>query len=284
MMVATVGPADYNLDETLSTLRYANRAKNIKNCAKINEDPKDAILRQYQEEILRLRSLLEMKKLELQEKSTEGTGPAVKVSKKRNSQKSISSEESFGILVEEQTRIEQKHRDELRALLEPYGINVDANPSVIMSELESRSSRLMIDGEAVKEDKKRIYDELKQTTKAMLDSKRQCKELFHRIVSLEGQIHKNIVTNEELKSKEKELAEQNLREANLRKTLEQRKCDSNELKDELTRLQQENEDYKKKIGRLRYKAGEHKNKVQRLQTDHVQSCKELDIMRDDLAR
>ena len=39
-MCANAGPADYNYDETLSTLRYANRAKNIKNKPKIIEDPK----------------------------------------------------------------------------------------------------------------------------------------------------------------------------------------------------------------------------------------------------
>ena len=44
VMCANAGPADYNYDETLSTLRYANRAKNIKNKPKINEDPKDAML------------------------------------------------------------------------------------------------------------------------------------------------------------------------------------------------------------------------------------------------
>lgn len=38
--------------------RYANRAKNIKNKPKINEDPKDALLREYQEEITKLRALL----------------------------------------------------------------------------------------------------------------------------------------------------------------------------------------------------------------------------------
>mmetsp|Transcript_40600 Transcript_40600/g.128037 ORF Transcript_40600/g.128037 Transcript_40600/m.128037 type:complete len:750 (-) Transcript_40600:234-2483(-) len=59
VMVANLGPADYNYDETLSTLRYANRAKNIKNKPRINEDPKDAMLREFQEEILRLKSLLE---------------------------------------------------------------------------------------------------------------------------------------------------------------------------------------------------------------------------------
>ena len=58
-MVATIGPASYNYDETLTTLRYANRAKNIKNKPKINEDPKDALLRQFQDEIKKLKSMLE---------------------------------------------------------------------------------------------------------------------------------------------------------------------------------------------------------------------------------
>uniref|UniRef100_A0A7S0EHV7 Kinesin-like protein n=1 Tax=Hanusia phi TaxID=3032 RepID=A0A7S0EHV7_9CRYP len=59
VMVANIGPADYNYDETLSTLRYANRAKSIKNKPKINEDPKDAMLRQFQEEIEALKAQLE---------------------------------------------------------------------------------------------------------------------------------------------------------------------------------------------------------------------------------
>lgn len=58
IMVANIGPASYNYDETLTTLRYANRAKNIKNKPRINEDPKDALLRQYQEEIGRLKEKL----------------------------------------------------------------------------------------------------------------------------------------------------------------------------------------------------------------------------------
>ena len=58
LMVACISPADNNYEETLSTLRYANRAKNIKNKPKINEDPKDALLRQYQDEITMLKQLL----------------------------------------------------------------------------------------------------------------------------------------------------------------------------------------------------------------------------------
>ena len=58
VMMAAISPADYNYDETLSTLRYANRAKNIKNKPKINEDPKDALLREYQDEITKLKEQL----------------------------------------------------------------------------------------------------------------------------------------------------------------------------------------------------------------------------------
>jgi len=40
VMIANVGPAASNHEETLSTLRYANRAKNIQNKPRVNEDPK----------------------------------------------------------------------------------------------------------------------------------------------------------------------------------------------------------------------------------------------------
>ncbi|XP_060843483.1 osmotic avoidance abnormal protein 3 isoform X2 [Rhopalosiphum padi] len=59
LMVACLSPADNNYDETLSTLRYANRAKNIYNEPHVNEDPKDTMLRQYQEQIKKLKELLE---------------------------------------------------------------------------------------------------------------------------------------------------------------------------------------------------------------------------------
>lgn len=58
LMIACVSPADDNYDETLSTLRYANRAKNIQNKPRINEDPKDAMLREYQKEIERLNQMV----------------------------------------------------------------------------------------------------------------------------------------------------------------------------------------------------------------------------------
>eukprot|EP00818_Percolomonas_sp_WS_P005293 CAMPEP_0117439294 /NCGR_PEP_ID=MMETSP0759-20121206/2492_1 /TAXON_ID=63605 /ORGANISM="Percolomonas cosmopolitus, Strain WS" /LENGTH=690 /DNA_ID=CAMNT_0005231007 /DNA_START=2534 /DNA_END=4606 /DNA_ORIENTATION=- len=61
VMLAAISPADDNYDETLSTLRYASRAKKIQNKPKINEDPKDAMIRQFQDEIKRLKAKLEGK-------------------------------------------------------------------------------------------------------------------------------------------------------------------------------------------------------------------------------
>lgn len=57
-MVATVSPAADNYDETLSTLRYADRAKSIVNHAVINEDPNARIIRELREEVEKLRSQL----------------------------------------------------------------------------------------------------------------------------------------------------------------------------------------------------------------------------------
>nr|XP_029520417.1 kinesin-like protein KIF1B isoform X6 [Oncorhynchus nerka] len=57
-MVAALSPADINYDETLSTLRYADRAKQIKCNAVINEDPNNKLVRELKDEVTRLKDLL----------------------------------------------------------------------------------------------------------------------------------------------------------------------------------------------------------------------------------
>ncbi len=54
-MIANIGPSEYNYNETLTTLRYAHRAKTIQNKPVKNEDSQDAKLKEYQDEIARLR-------------------------------------------------------------------------------------------------------------------------------------------------------------------------------------------------------------------------------------
>ena len=59
IMIAALSPADINYDETLSTLRYADRAKNIKNKAVVNENPVDKLIRELKEENERLKKSLQ---------------------------------------------------------------------------------------------------------------------------------------------------------------------------------------------------------------------------------
>uniref|UniRef100_A0A4W6DMY7 Kinesin family member 13A n=1 Tax=Lates calcarifer TaxID=8187 RepID=A0A4W6DMY7_LATCA len=74
-MIATVSPAADNYEETLSTLRYADRAKRIVNHAVVNEDPNARIIRELREEVEKLKVQLcqaeSMKAPELKEKLQE---------------------------------------------------------------------------------------------------------------------------------------------------------------------------------------------------------------------
>ncbi|KAM9354509.1 kinesin-like protein KIF13B isoform 2-T2 [Pholidichthys leucotaenia] len=74
-MVATISPSADNYDETLSTLRYADRAKSIVNHAVVNEDPNARIIRELREEVEKLREQLtkaeSMKAPELKERLEE---------------------------------------------------------------------------------------------------------------------------------------------------------------------------------------------------------------------
>ncbi|KAL7038485.1 hypothetical protein ACKWTF_009587 [Chironomus riparius] len=104
LMVACISPADYNYEETLSTLRYASRAKNIKNKPKINEDPKDAMLREYQEEINMLRKLLE-------KSGTNGTNGVIADNNSIDIQEQIR---------EEKLKVEKEFEEKARKLKEEH--------------------------------------------------------------------------------------------------------------------------------------------------------------------
>ena len=66
-MVAAISPADINYDETLSTLRYADRAKQIVCTAVVNEDANAKLIRELKDEITRLRDLLKAEGIEVED-------------------------------------------------------------------------------------------------------------------------------------------------------------------------------------------------------------------------
>ena len=59
IMIAAISPADYNYSETLSTLKYANRAKSIENAVTRNEDNNERMIKDLQKQIEELKKKLE---------------------------------------------------------------------------------------------------------------------------------------------------------------------------------------------------------------------------------
>lgn len=121
VMIANAGPADCNVDESLSTLRYANRAKNIKNKPLINQDPKDALLRGYQEEIAQLRQ-----RLAQMSSVAETQSPQFKAS------------------LDEGTSLQRKLEEEQKARLDSENDRIE-----LQKKLEDMEARLMVGGEIV---------------------------------------------------------------------------------------------------------------------------------------
>lgn len=89
IMIAAISPADVNYSETLSTLRYANRAKNIINKPTINEDPNVKLIRELRDEIYKL-------KLMISSDTTAALEPSLKVLEdlhKKEAQEKVLTEE-----------------------------------------------------------------------------------------------------------------------------------------------------------------------------------------------
>uniref|UniRef100_A0A6I8SJU0 Kinesin family member 13B n=1 Tax=Xenopus tropicalis TaxID=8364 RepID=A0A6I8SJU0_XENTR len=127
-MVATVSPAADNYDETLSTLRYADRAKNIVNHAVVNEDPNARIIRELREEVEKLRVQLtqaeSMKAPELKERLQE--------SEKLIQEMTVTWEEKLR-MTEDIAQERQKQLESLGISLQSSGIKVGDNKSFLVN-------------------------------------------------------------------------------------------------------------------------------------------------------
>ncbi|RWS12238.1 kinesin-like protein KIF13A, partial [Dinothrombium tinctorium] len=113
VMVATISPAADNFDETLSTLRYADRAKRIVNHAVINEDPNARIIRELREEVEMLRE--QLKNATQQEDVRERLTESEKLMKEMTQ------------TWEEKLRITETIHQERQQALEKMGISVQSS-------------------------------------------------------------------------------------------------------------------------------------------------------------
>eukprot|EP00039_Didymoeca_costata_P005568 m.82575 g.82575 ORF g.82575 m.82575 type:complete len:1374 (+) comp12876_c0_seq2:187-4308(+) len=147
LMIAAISPADNNYDETLSTLRYANRAKNIMNKAKINEDPKDALLREYQEEITKLKAML-AGKVPLQEPNS-----SPQATKQYNEEKlRLQMEEKKRSEVQEiEAKLQEEYDNKLAELEARFGQNADPDKleeefTRITEDYETKKANIQVSG------------------------------------------------------------------------------------------------------------------------------------------
>ncbi|XP_076396060.1 osmotic avoidance abnormal protein 3 isoform X2 [Megachile rotundata] len=141
LMIACVSPSDIDAEETLSTLRYAARARCIKNKPVINEDPKDALLRQYQLELQRLKKLLESGDQTILK---EITGKDDNDEDETARQKQYAEEvERLKKECEHSNLSAQKLREELEALKIHYesGLNRVASPKPVVQPLMDEQDR-----------------------------------------------------------------------------------------------------------------------------------------------
>ncbi|XP_059207740.1 kinesin-like protein KIF13B isoform X5 [Centropristis striata] len=127
-MVATVSPAADNYEETLSTLRYADRAKSIVNHAVVNEDPNARIIRELREEVEKLREQLtqaeSLKAPELKDRLEE--------SEKLIQEMTITWEEKLR-KTEEVAQERQKQLESLGISLQSSGIKVGDDKSFLVN-------------------------------------------------------------------------------------------------------------------------------------------------------
>ncbi|XP_005108306.1 kinesin-like protein KIF3B [Aplysia californica] len=267
VMVANIGPASYNYDETLTTLRYANRAKNIKNKPVINEDPKDALLREFQEEIMRLKSQLEGK-----------GGPKKK--KKRRSRRNRD-----GQIVEG----DEDDEDE-------EGENDEDDTEAFMKEqeakLEQEKVAILNNQSLIAEEKEKLLSTLKDKEQTLLQEKDSRDNLAQKIKAMESKLlvgGKNIVdhTNEQqraLEHRRREIAEQQRKEREMQQKLEEKEETAIEIRETYQSLQQEVDVKTKKLKKLFGKLQATRQEIQDIQEEHVRERQELEQTQMELTR
>lgn len=219
VMCATIGPADYNYDETISTLRYASRAKNICNKAHINEDPKDALLRQFQLEIENLRKKLEESKEE--EEETVPHKSLENASINQEQQKSVKITDKEDIKSPEQMAHDlelkkaQTESEELKKKLENLEKKILVGGENLLEKVETQEQLLEAAAKELEERKAReehLTNQIKQKESEKLDVEEKYSNLNEEAVALTRKIKKAQSTLMALKEELQDICHENQRE------------------------------------------------------------------------
>ncbi|KAM4595891.1 kinesin-like protein KIF3C [Polymixia lowei] len=263
VMVATLGPAPQHYDETLTTLRYANRAKNIQNQPRVNEDPKDALLREFQMEIARLRAQLNHRKGRSKHKKEEVDGEGWV----RDGDEDMEGDEE----VEKEARDYVKQEEQ---------------------RLEREKEAIREDHSLLAEEKQRLLGEKERMMGDLRKEQEATEQLTAKYKAMESKLlvgGKNITdhTNEQqkmLEIKRQEIAEQTRREREMQQQMLVQDEETLELRETFTSLQQEVEAKTKKLKKLYAKLQCIKAEIQDVNDEHVRSRQELEQSQNELTR
>uniref|UniRef100_A0A3Q2YV03 Kinesin-like protein n=1 Tax=Hippocampus comes TaxID=109280 RepID=A0A3Q2YV03_HIPCM len=265
VMVATLGPAPQHYDETLTTLRYANRAKNIQNQPRVNEDPKDALLREFQREIARLRAQLNHRKW-------------------RNKQKKERSDDQAS----------DQDGDEDAECEEEEEVEKDGEDYVKREEqrLEREKEAIRGDRSLLADEKQRLLGEKERMMGDLRKEQEATEQLTAKYKAMESKLlvgGKNIIdhTNEQqkmLEVKRQEIAEQSRNEREMQQQMMVQDDETLELRETFTSLQQEVEAKTKKLKKLYAKLQCIKAEIQDVNDEHVRSRQELEQTQNELTR
>ncbi|CDQ59593.1 unnamed protein product [Oncorhynchus mykiss] len=289
VMVATLGPASKNYEESLTTLRYADRAKNIKNKPKINEDPKDALLREFQEEITRLKAQLEERGMLAKERR-----------RRRNSRRLTKS-----MIVEDVAHREKDAELRFKSMdnsVEGRSQKVVTSTIPIhrFSSVEDNPKKLLPtsahSSPGAREKWKPFGEKEQIENERMMDHMQKEQESMEKIIekykAMESKIlagGKNIIdhTNEQqkmLELKRQEIAEQIRREREIQQQVMAQDEETGELRETFSSLQQEVDLKTKKLKRLYAKLQLVKAEIGDVIDEHVVTRQELEQTQNELTR
>uniref|UniRef100_A0A0K0FJ41 Kinesin-like protein n=1 Tax=Strongyloides venezuelensis TaxID=75913 RepID=A0A0K0FJ41_STRVS len=251
IMVANIGPASYNYEETIGTLRYANRAKNIKNKPRINEDPKDALVREFQEEIARLKSMLEKRGLSSSRK-------------RRNKKYNIMSDSTESNTTNQSNTLE--YLEEQQRILENKQKEIYDSTSIIS------------------EEKQKLLEDLNIRKQELVKEREAQQNLADRIQAIQSKLlsgnsnlfDKTRKQENELESKRLEIAEQRKREREILQQLESQEFSTSEISQTFTTLKQEVELKTKKLKKLYLKYQQIRSELQDISFHHSRERQDLE--------
>lgn len=198
IMIANIGPAQSNFDESMSTLRYANQAKNIKCKPKINQDPKDAKLREIQDEISKLKETLALLM------KRDGN---IDLSKLNNLGIKEMTEEINNRLKDEYAKEKEKYNKKLNDIYESKKITEKERETLLIKHKEEEQKL-----ENQRKEKEDIFKKMKKMEEKVLKRDQDKKE-FEKI---RLEIEKKRELNEKRK-KQKEIIEKETKEAEVEK-------------------------------------------------------------------